>query len=394
MIVRVVLASAHVLLPGLASAQDTRAGEITDEQADKATKLTPYETHWAENMLLRVRRALVEQPSGLYPYFGSVYNGGGFTLGAGYRHFTGDRSHFNVDGLYSISAYKLIEGHFVSPGHASGKLDFRVGGSWRDATQVQYHGMGIDSPADINTAYRMQWAIVGGDVTVRPQPWLHLNGGVGFEDYTLKDPTGSYIPLDGTFTPETAPGLGVDPQYVHSSASAALDTRPAADYARHGSLLRVVYHDYADRDSTYSFTRLDAEAVQHIPILRENWVLSLHGRLETILDDADQVPFFMLPSLGNGSTLRGYSSWRFRDRHGMLLQGEWRWIPSRLAIDMAFFYDTGMVAPRLDAITLGRFVNDYGIGIRFHSIGVTPLRVEYARGDEGGRIVFAGSAAF
>jgi outer membrane translocation and assembly module TamA len=78
----------------------------------------------------------------------------------------------------------------------------------------------------------------------------------------------------------------------------------------------------------------------------------------------------------------------------MLLQGEWRWIPSRLAIDMAFFYDTGMVAPRLDAITLGRFVNDYGIGIRFHSIGVTPLRVEYARGDEGSRIVFAGSAAF
>ena len=165
MIVRVLLASVLVLSPGLASAQDSRAGEITDEQAQKATHLAPYETHWAENMLLRVRRALVEQPSGLYPYFGSVYNGGGFTLGAGYRYFTGDRSHFNVDGLYSISSYKLIEGHYVSPGHASGRLDFRVGGSWRDATQVQYHGLGIDSPADIDTAYRMQWGIVGGDAT-------------------------------------------------------------------------------------------------------------------------------------------------------------------------------------------------------------------------------------
>jgi hypothetical protein len=394
MIVRVLMASVLVALPSLASAQETRAGEITDEQAEKATNLAPYETHWAENMLLRVRRALVEQPSGLYPYFGSVYNGGGFTLGAGYRHFTGDRSHFNVDGLYSISAYKLIEGHFVSPGHASGKLDFRVGGSWRDATQVQYHGLGIDSPADIDTAFRMQWAIVGGDVTLHATNWLHLTGGVAYEPYTLKDPTGRFIPLDPTFTPETAPGLGEDPKYLHSTAVVALDTRPAADYARHGSLLRLAYHDYADRDDTFSFTRLDAEAVQHIPILRENWVLSLRGRLETTLDDADEVPYFMMPALGSGSTLRGYSSFRFRDRHGMLLSGEWRWIPSRLAIDMAFFYDTGMVAPRLDAITLGRFVNDYGIGIRFHSIGVTPLRVEYARGDEGGRIVFAGSAAF
>ena len=58
------------------------------------------------------------------------------------------------------------------------------------------------------------------------------------------------------------------------------------------------------------------------------------------------------PSLGSGSTLRGYSSWRFRDRHAVLLSGEWRWIPSRLALDMALFYDAGMVAPRLDAITL------------------------------------------
>ena len=30
--------------------------------------------------------------------------------------------------------------------------------------------------------------------------------------------------------------------------------------------------------------------MQHIPILRENWVVSLRGRLETTLDDEDQVP--------------------------------------------------------------------------------------------------------
>ena len=67
-----------------------------------------------------------------------------------------------------------------------------------------------------------------------------------------------------------------------------------------------------------------------MPILRENWVISLHGLLQTTLDDDDTVPYFLLPSLGSGSTLRGYSSWRFRDRHSLLMSGEWRWIPNRL----------------------------------------------------------------
>ena len=191
----------------------------------------------------------------------------------------------------------------------------------------------------------------------------------------------------------TAPGLGVNPQYVHTFTSAAFDWRPG-EYARRGGLYSIAHHNYSDRDDTFSFSRLDAEAVQHIPVLRENWVFSMRARLETTLDDDDQVPFFMLPSLGSGSTLRGYSSWRFRDRHSMLLSGEWRWIPNRMAIDMALFYDAGMVAPRFDAITLKSFKSDVGIGFRVHAPAKTVLRVELAKGSEGWRTVWSSGAAF
>ena len=341
-----------------------------------------------------MRKTIVEQPSGFYPYFDSVYSGGGFTVGAGYRQFTGDRTYWSIASLISAKGYKLIEGSALSPGHWSGRLDLHGRAGWRDATQVAYHGLGIDSPADAGAAFRMQQAYAGGDVTVRPRPWLLLTGGAWYEDFTLKDPTGGFTSVEGAFTPETAPGVGASPSYVHTMASAAIDWRPAADYARRGGLYRIARHGYADRDSTYSFDRLDAEVVQHIPILRENWVISLRGRLETTLDDDDQIPYFMLPALGSGSTLRGYSSWRFRDRHAMLLSGEWRWIVSRMALDMAFFYDTGMVAPRLDAITLGSFVSNYGVGARFHGPTRTPLRIELARGREGTQLVFAASAAF
>lgn len=381
-------------IPTLVGAQETRAGAITAEQADKATRLAPYEVHWAENLLLTMRKTLVEEPSGFYPYFDSVYSGGGFTLGAGYRRFTGDRTFWNVAGLYSGKGYKLVEAGATSPGHMSGHLDLHGVVSWRDATQVSYHGLGIDSPADLDTAFRMQQAVVGGDVTARLRRFLRLTAAASYEDYTLKNPTGTFTPVEDVFTPATAPGLGVNPTYLHTTTSASFDWRPAADYARRGGAYTIARHHYADQDSTYSFNRLDAEVVQHIPILRENWVVSMHGRLQTTLGDDDQVPYFMLPALGSGSTLRGYSSWRFRDRHAMLLSGEWRWIPNRMALDMAIFYDTGMVAPRLDAIALQSFVSDVGVGVRFHAPARTPLRIEFAKGSEGLRLVFSASSAF
>jgi hypothetical protein len=69
-------------------------------------------------------------------------------------------------------------------------------------------------------------------------------------------------------------------------------------------------------------------------------------------------------------------------------------MPSRLAMDVALFYDAGTVADRRDALSLGRMESNVGIGVRFHSLEVTPLRIELAKGREGFNLVFSGSAAF
>ena len=390
--VRFRLAVLLLCLPALALAQETREDEIAAAQREKAADLSPHRPHWAEEMLLHARQTLVEQPSGFYPYFASVYSGGGFTLGEGYRHYTGDRTHWSIAGLYSAKNYKLIEASESSLGHWSGRLDLLANAGWRDATEVAYHGIGIDSPEE-NSAFRMQQGYGGGGATIRPLKFLELTGVASYENYTIKDPSNA-SPSAETLDPSLAPGAGVDPIYVHTTIRAAFDWRPAADYARRGGLYQIARHHYADRDDTYSFDRVDAEVVQHVPILRENWVLSFHGRLESTLGDDSQVPYFLLPALGSGSTLRGYGSWRFRDRHAMLVTGEWRWIASRLALDMALFYDTGMVAPTFDAISTRSFVSNYGIGARFHGPARTPLRVELARSREGVHVVFAASAAF
>jgi hypothetical protein len=390
----VVAGAVLLCVPCVAGAQDTRAGAIAAEQAEKATKLAPRVPSRGEDYLLMASNYLSGQPKSFYPYFDSVYSGGGFTLGAGYRHFTGDRTNWNIDGLYSAKSYKLIEANVLSPGHASGRIDARATLGWRDATQVSFFGLGIDSPEDNKTAFRMQQAFVGGTLSLRPLRKVAISAGATFEGYTLKNPTGDLTSIEDVFTPATAPGLGANPNYIHTTISAGFDSRPAADYARRGGLYEIAHHRYVDRDETFSFERLDAEVVQHVPILRETWVLSLHGRLQTTLDDEDQVPYFLLPSLGSGSTLRAYTSWRFRDRHGLLMSADWRWIVNRLGLDMALFYDAGTVANRLDALTLGNVATNFGVGARFHGPVTTPLRIELAKGSEGLNIVFSASAAF
>jgi hypothetical protein len=340
-----------------------------------------------------LKREFLEEPNGLYPLFGSVYSGGGFTLGAGYRQFYGDRTHADVKGMYSLKGYKLIEVSSDSWGHADGRLDLHARAGWRDATQVAFHGIGMDSAED-RTDFRMKQSYVGGDIRARPVTFTILGAGMSYEDFSLEEGTGNVPSIEEVFTPATAPGLGASPTYVHLVASGGIDWRPSPGYARRGGLYSVTYHNYNDSDDAHSFDRVDGEIVQHLPILRENWVISLHGLVQTTLDDDDLVPYFLMPSLGSGSTLRGYSSWRFRDRHSLLMSAEWRWIPNRLGLDMAIFYDTGKVTPRFDDISFKGLKSDVGIGIRFHSPLATPLRIELAKGSEGMRLVFAGSAAF
>jgi outer membrane protein assembly factor BamA len=155
-----------------------------------------------------------------------------------------------------------------------------------------------------------------------------------------------------------------------------------------------MFHDFRDQDGRFGFRRTDYEAIQHVPILRETWVLSLHGRVELANAAGDQtIPFFMLPALGGGSSLRGYTSWRFRDRNSLLLQAEWRIIASRF-LDMALLYDAGRVADRRSDLTKGPLKSDYGLGFRFHSLVATPLRIELAKSNEGLSIVFSAKAAF
>ncbi len=123
-------------------------------------------------------------------------------------------------------------------------------------------------------------------------------------------------------------------------------------------------------------------------------MLSLHGLASTTyLKSNQEIPFFMQPALGGGSTLRGFSSWRFRDRHSILFQAEMRVIASAF-LDMALFYDAGKVTASRSDLDFDGLKTDFGVGFRLHGPMVTPLRIELAKSNEGLGIIFSSSATF
>ena len=372
---------------------ESRVEHFCHTAGEKLREAKPYEPDKVEN-LVRKLIMIFSDPSGLYPYFGSVYNGGGLTGGAGYRRFYGDNASWHIQGLYSVSNYKLIEGGTESKDHMNRQLSFGSRLGWRDATQVPYYGLGTNSSPDGRTNFRFQQTYADGHGAYRPIRWAVMTGSLAYERWEVKQGQGDFPSIETQHTPQTAPGLDVSPSYVHSQVSAGIDWRQSPGYSRRGGLYQMIFHDYHNTGGgTYGFQKVTGEIVQYLPLLRETWVLAARGRVDSVLNDNDVVPYYMLPALGNGSTLRAFSTDRFRDRHSMLMNAEFRWLPA-VGLDMALFYDAGKVTAHRNDLSFKGLKSNVGIGARFHGPLATPLRIDLAVGNEGWRIVLSGGPGF
>jgi hypothetical protein len=384
----------------VAAAQDneptTRTEAIEQEKAKKSTEVKSYEPNKVEEWINRAEDLMLSGRLHWHPFFQNAYSGGGFTLGAGYMRHVSAYNLFDVRGSITFSGYKRIEAEFIAPRLFNRRGRLSAIGGWREATQVGFYGFGTGSTSkDDRANYSFKQPHVGATLDFWPtrRLWM-LQGGMDVSQWDQGPGSGTDPSVEEVYTPATLPGLGASPTYVHSHGTLALDSRPSPGYARRGSYLGVTVHDFSDTDSQFGFSQVDYEGIQHLPLLRETWVLSLRARVQTTFTKSDEeIPFFMLPALGGGSSLRGFNSWRFRDRNSLLLQAEWRVMVNRF-FETALFYDAGEVTARTGDLDFTGLKDDYGIGIRFHGPLATPLRIDFAKSNEGLHIVFAASAVF
>jgi hypothetical protein len=368
-----------------AIAQETRAELIREQQADKGRAAVAPTSNRAEVVIDRLEDwgFFMGQPRGFYPWLGSVFPGGGVAAGAGVRRPFGDDGAVNVIGGYSFNSYWRAEANVELPTFAQNRARVTLSGRYLDAPDVRYHGIGNDTSKEDQTRYGYTPAGGGARLDFEASRYFSLGGGVTYLD--IGTSTGQTTPsIEERFSPADTPGLEFDSfGYINSTARAAFDWRRPVGYAGTGGLYRLQFDDYRERDhDRYSFRSLEAEVRQMVPLLRANWVLALRG-LATVtdIDDASAIPYFLLPSLGGGSTLRGFPDFRFRDRHRLLMNAEVRWTPARF-LDMAVFYDTGKVASRRTDLDFSDLQDAYGIGMRIIGPAGYAFRVEVAHSSE------------
>jgi len=373
-----------------------RAAGIEQAQAEKSLNLHPFKPGKVEEIFDGVEASMLTGQLHVHPFFDSAYPGGGFTLGAGYASHVSPYNVLDVRGSFTLKGYTRAEAAFLAPRLFDRRGALTLIGGWREATQVGYYGTGTEhTSVHDRTNYQFDEPYGSAMLDVWPtRKLLLIRGGVDLFTRNQGPGKGEAPSVDEKYTADTLPGLGASPTYVHSQATVGIDSRTSPGYSRSGGFYRVTFHDYRDTDRRFGFRQTEYEAIQHIPILRDTWVLSLHGRLELANAAHDQtIPFFMLPALGGGSSLRGFSSWRFRDLNSLLVQADWRVLANRF-LDLALLYDAGRVAARRSDLTNAPLKSDYGIGLRFHGPLTTPLRIEFARSNEGLALVFSAKAAF
>lgn len=93
-------------------------------------------------------------------------------------------------------------------------------------------------------------------------------------------------------------------------------------------------------------------------------------------------PFHHLSMVGGSDRMRGYFEGRYRDKHAMVYQAEWRF-PVYKKLNMVLFGSSGQVANNLSGFHLRDFRYAGGLGFRYklNSEGLN-LRIDLAFGDQ------------
>jgi outer membrane protein assembly factor BamA len=238
----------------------------------------------------------------------------------------------------------------------------------RDST-VRFFGLGPQSLAEDETNMTLEvtgfYALFGLNVT----PTARLSLGETLQRFEVREGSVPNLPFTGDRFPDLP---GVNGATVHAQRAAfTYDDRDSLTMPTQGlsfSLFAEASAELLGSASDYIKSGID------VVYLRPYWdrwlVVVMRGLLEALTGDED-TPFEVLPTLGGGTTLRGFSEGRFYGNARVLLNLETRvrLITMRLfgvtaEFQAAPFVDVGKVLNSIDDLTRGRVETTPGIGLR------------------------------
>jgi hypothetical protein len=347
-----------LFMPVLAAAQDTQTTATATAPGDVGSLPAPG---WARGII-----ESFDKP--LHPVIGSVASGGGLSFGVGYDSPDDRRFCQRGEALVSVRRYWLLDAE-VGRRSLSQRSQIGVFGTLRHMGRLDYFGMGPQSAFDDRSAFSLR------ETTVGTRGWYQVASAV-----RVGGSAAAYIPdlgpgvspvvrsIEEVFTPASVPGFDSAPTfgryraYVDVRHPTVADPVLLDDSRSYRATYQLAVEAVRDHTSgRHDFHRWEVGTQHQIPGFTPGQRLTLHGLVATTNGGSD-VPYYMMYTLGGAgglksfrpdllgtdgtrATLRGFRSYRFRDRDLLLMQAEYR-IPVHKYVHTTVFVDAGQVAPR------------------------------------------------
>jgi hypothetical protein len=373
------------------STVESRADQPPDDPAQATDQPPP--------IVRKVRNYIQQSPivqklkgDGFYPRIGGLSQGSGLAGGGGYRRHL-DRMFVDVSAAVSTKAYRGVD---ATLGWIDTKyLDVSSKLTFRNNTQDDFYGLGIDTTDATRVDYGIRSTDLATRAAVTITPHLLVGADVGYYMPSVRHGRDDHLrTIEAIFTDATAPGLAAQPDFVHDSVFAEVDSRDARGFPRRGGFYRAAYALWNDRTlEQYNFRRFDVVG-SHFVAVAPNDVVALRLALSYANNaPGDRVPFYLLPYVGGGDTIRSFREFRFRDENAGVFSAEFRHKIHAMA-HVAGFVDVGKVAHDWQDINPSHVKHAYGVGIRGGTDDKTYVRMDFAWGDDGTRVFLKFTPAF
>lgn len=356
-----------------------------------------------------------------YLELGTLTPDSGIALGGG---LLGSRDYgwpldLDASASYSVQGYELYRFQFgrigarhsklgskpidtVATSHFDSRAEKERGFSlfadlrYRHFPKYNFFGLGPDSTKGDRTAFLFQGASYDGVLEYQFNRWL----GTGIRTGLLQPGVGPgrdrrFPPTRDVFTDEQAPGLLRQPDFLHFNWSVLVDYRDQPGNPKRGGIVGFMFARLDERGgSEFEFNRFIVDARHFLPLGDTRRVLAV--RFFTSADSpatGSRVPFYLQESLGGGDTLRGFETYRFRDRALLYLSAEYR-LDAFPFVELGFFYDAGKAFSGASHFNFRDLKHSAGAGVRFKTPKSLVFRMDLAGSTEGVKVHFRLGAAF
>jgi len=389
----------------------SRAAQLREARQAQYHEVKPVERGSLESVVIWVEDRNVLQTLGVVTEGTYRVNLGGFRTGSGtglragfYPFYARDDVDFSVTVGGTVSGYWLLNtagGVRQGPFFAQGYVNYRL----RPEEFVQPMTGGESETLE----YDIRDLFTGGFIGVQPHPSLALVAGASYE---VNEPSRQSSLPGGAFDPP--PGTRLSDlstvRYAHYNARLEWDRRnvrrlgsigdrftpnvdPLTDRPHHprsGQLVTIAYDRFQDVTSDNAhFNQVTGEAQQYLSFFNDYHTVALrHRSVYTAAENAADIPFYQLPHLGGPYTLRGFEPFRFRSRHAVLFNAEYRWRIWHFA-DLALFADAGKVFDDIGAWGFTNLDTSWGGGLRIVAPAGVMLRFDVARSTEGTNVILS-----